>query len=209
MLLTPDLAEPLLDSGVDLIVVGIDGFSAEVYERVRLGGKRDELYRNIESLLAVRQERDFGPEVQVQFIELAENAGELEAFSAHWLARGATLKVRKQMSWGGTFRTALAVPAEERIPCPWALTMMHVFWDGRVPRCSGDIEGEEGSGNAWHASLADLWQRLGGYRENHLQRRFDRLPARCSTCTDWMVGAARRIRPLHENALAQCVEMTR
>jgi hypothetical protein len=73
--------------------------------------------------------------------------------------------------------------------------MMHVFWDGRVPRCPGDTEGEEGVGNAWDESLSDLWRRLGDYREKHLARRFDELPDRCHECKDWMVGAANRIRP--------------
>ena len=62
-------------------------------------------------------------------------------------------------------------------------------------RCPGDTEGEEGEGNAWHASLSDLWARLGGYRDLHLARSFDALPERCKTCTDWMTGAAERVRP--------------
>lgn len=195
MLLKPELAEPLLDSGADLMVFGIDGLSRETYERIRVGGKRDELYANIEYFLATRHTRGTGPEVQVQFIEMDENAHELEAFTAYWLPRGATVKVRRKLSWGARFATPLCVPTDERIPCPWALTMMHVFWDGRIPRCPGDTEGEESVGNAWDEPLAVLWHRLGVYREKHLKRRFDELPERCQTCKDWMVGVAKRIRP--------------
>jgi hypothetical protein len=36
---------------------------------------------------------------------------------------------------------------------------------------------------------------LGGYRQLHLEHRFDELPDRCQSCKDWMVGAAQRIRP--------------
>jgi hypothetical protein len=100
------------------------------------------------------------------------------------------------LSWGGQFETHLQVPNEERIPCPWACTMMHVFWDGRVPRCPGDTEGQEGSGNAWDEPLSVLWARLGHNRDLHLQHRFDELPERCHTCTDWMTGSADRIKPL-------------
>lgn len=195
MLLTPDLAEPILDSGVDVVVFGIDGFSREIYERIRVGGNRDVVYANVEHLLARRQARRTGPEIQVQFIEMDENTHEIEAFCAHWLAHGATLKLRNKLSWGGTFKTPLCIPREERIPCPWAMTQMHVYWDGRVPRCPGDIEGEESVGNAWFDSLATLWQRLGTYRDLHMRREFDQLPARCQRCKDWMVGAAKRIRP--------------
>jgi hypothetical protein len=76
------------------------------------------------------------------------------------------------------------------------MTMMHVFWDGRVPRCPGDTEGDEGAGNAWHESLAVLWDRLGEYRDHHLALEFDLLPERCQSCKDWMTGAAKRIRPV-------------
>lgn len=195
LLLTRDVADLLLDSGVDLIVIGIDGFTKATYEAVRVGSDRDTVYASVEYLLAANAARATGPEIQVQFIEMPSNAHEFRDFAAHWLPRGATVKLRNQLSWGGQFATSLAVPKEKRIPCPWAVTMMHVFWDGRVPRCPGDTEGEEGVGNAWHEPLADLWAQLGGYRDKHLQRRFDELPARCHTCTDWMTGAAERIRP--------------
>jgi pyruvate-formate lyase-activating enzyme len=194
-LLVPDLARALLGSGVDLMVFGIDGFSAPVYEQVRCGGDRDLVYRNVEFLLVERARLGTGPEIQVQFIEMPVNQGEMDAFATHWLARGATVKLRNQLSWGGQRRADLTATPPDRIPCPWALTMMHVFWDGRVPRCPGDTEGEEGSGNAWHAPLADLWAALGPYRAKHLAHRFDELPERCLTCTDWATGAAKRVKP--------------
>jgi pyruvate-formate lyase-activating enzyme len=198
MLLKPELAEPLINSGVDLVVFGIDGFSKEVYEKVRINGSRDELYNNIEHFINTRMKKKDGPEIQVQFIEMDENKHELETFKKYWLERGATVKARRMLSWGGKFETGLNAPKEERIPCPWAVTMMHVFWDGRVPRCPGDTEGDEGAGNAWDEPLKDLWARLGDYRQKHLDHRFDELPDRCQDCTDWMTGSAERIKPDEE-----------
>ncbi|MBX3462973.1 MAG: radical SAM protein [Planctomycetes bacterium] len=195
MLLTPDLADALLGAGLGQFVIGLDGFRAETYAKIRVGGDRDVVYGNVEYLLERRRQMAAGPEVMVQFIAMAENEGELPAFRDHWLPRGATVKARHMLSWGGRFGTQLCVPDEERIACPWAVTMLHVFWDGRVPRCPGDTEGDEGVGNAWQESLADLWAKLGRYRELHLQHRFAELPERCQTCRDWMVGRAERIRP--------------
>jgi pyruvate-formate lyase-activating enzyme len=200
MLLTPDLDAPLLDSGVRSIVFGIDGFAPETFQRIRVGAHRDTVYGNVERLLEARDARGGGPEIMVQFIEMDENRHELEKYRAHWLARGATLKVRHQLSWGGSVSTGPCLPPEDRIPCPWAITMMHVLWDGRVPRCPGDTEGEEGVGNAWHEPLSTLWGRLGRYRDLHMRRAFEDLPARCATCTDWMAGVARRERPADDQA---------
>ncbi len=194
MLLTPEVGDLLFECGVDLIVIGIDGHSPETYEKIRVNGNLVELYANLRYFLDARMRRDDGPEIQVQFIEMEENAHELEDFKRYWLDRGAVVKARNMLSWGGTFE-AVKIQAEERIACPWALTMMHVFWDGRVPRCPGDTEGEEGPGNAWHESLEELWGQMSHYREMHLDHRFDELPERCHVCTDWMTGAAERIRP--------------
>jgi len=198
ILLSPDFCAPLLDTGLDLIVFGIDGFTKETYEKIRVGGDRDQLYRNVEAFIEERDRRRSATEVQVQFIEMDENEHELETFKAYWLERGATVKVRRQLSWGGRLGSGLDASKLMRIPCPWALTMMHVFWDGRIARCPGDTEGEEGFGNAWHEPLAELWNKLAPYRKKHLQHRFDELPERCHTCTDWATGAAERIRPNHQ-----------
>lgn len=195
VLLTPDRAAAILDSGVDLVVVGIDGFSRETYESIRVGGNRDRLFANVDHLIELRARRRCGPEIQVQFVEMDENDHELEEFRAFWLARGASVKIRHKLSWGGRIQSPLEVPQRERIPCPWALTVLHVFWDGRVPRCSGDTEGEECVGNAAKATLQQLWERLAPYRRVQLERRFEDLPERCLFCKDWMTGAAVRERP--------------
>lgn len=193
-LLVPEVAGPLLESGVGTVVIGIDGFSAPVYASVRVNGDRDTVYRNVEHLLEQRREMAKGPEIQVQFIEMDENEHEMGTFARYWLERGATVKVRNKLSWGGRLDTPAHQEKDERIPCPWALTMMHVFWDGRVPRCSGDVEGEDFQANAWHNTLTDIWAHLAPYRQLHLDRRFDELPDRCQQCRDWMSGAAERVR---------------
>lgn len=195
MLLTPDLDDAILGSGAHLIVFGVDGFSKASFEKYRVKANRDVVYANVERLLSRRDEIGSKLAIQVQFITMEDNAHEVDDYKAHWLARNAVVKVRRQLSWGGQFETGLGISNDERIPCPWAVTMMHVFWDGRVPRCPGDTEGEEGAGNAWHDSLANLWAKLGRYRELHLERRFAELPERCHKCTDWMTGAAERVRP--------------
>ncbi len=205
--LTPEIADRIVDAPLQMVVAGIDGFSAEVYERKRVGAKRDEVYANVEGLLKKVQAAGHGPEVLVQFIEMEDNEHERDAYKEYWLERGATVKVRNQLSWGGQIVSPLALLKSDRIPCPWAMTMMHVFWDGRVPRCPGDTEGDEGFGNAWEAPLIELWAELGSYRELHMERQFAKLPDRCQTCTDWMTGASVKLRPSRKGTVETPAEM--
>ena len=60
MLLTRDLVEPLLDTGLGLIVFGIDGLSKDVFERIRIGADRDTVYANVENLLSACRTRGEG-----------------------------------------------------------------------------------------------------------------------------------------------------
>lgn len=195
MRLSPEVARGLLETSLSTIVIGIDGFTRETYEKYRVLGDRDRVYANVGYLLEERARREIGPEIMVQFIEMDDNITEFDRYRDYWLGLGATVKLRRQLSWGGKFETAIDIAEEERIPCPWAMTMMHMFWDGRVPRCPGDTEGEESAGNAWDDSLVNLWGRLADYRQLHLERRFDALPARCDNCTDWKTGASLKLRP--------------
>lgn len=202
MLLTKEVADNLLDTSPSFIVIGIDGFKKETYEKYRFLADRDVVYENVKYLIEPRAESESGPEVMVQFIEMPENADEFDDFKDYWLGVGATVKFRRQLSWGGQIETGFSVPQDNRVPCPWAVTMMHVFWDGRVPRCPGDTEGDESAGNAWDDSLVDLWANLGEYRQLHLDRKFDDLPQRCHDCSDWMTGASVKLRPTSRTSAA-------
>jgi MoaA/NifB/PqqE/SkfB family radical SAM enzyme len=200
MLMNAELCDRILGTGVDVVVFGVDGFSRGTYEGIRRGGDRNQVYSNIERFLLARQRRSKGPEIQVQFIEMDENEHELEAFTRHWLERGAVVKARRKLSWGGRVDTPFEIASGMRIPCPWAINLMDVFWDGRVPLCPGDVECSGCVGNAWDESLSELWRRLAPHRSLHLERRFDELPQRCQTCKDWTTGASEKRRPTGPSA---------
>lgn len=56
-LLDEEMAEMLLDSGISFISLDCDGYSKEVYEKVRRGGNRDKFFKNVEYLLERLNER--------------------------------------------------------------------------------------------------------------------------------------------------------
>ncbi len=198
MLLTREISRGFVATGLDRIVFGIDGYDAESYRKIRVGGDLDTVIRNIDGLLEERALRNStSPEIWVQFIDLEENAGEMAAFTEFWQARGVGVKTRKKLSWGA-YIDSKAVSREhaERIPCQWIVNLMHVLWDGRVCRCSGDHECEYEMGNVLDSSIGEIWRGpLRAERQVQLRCEFDEINDQCKECLDWKVGAAEKLPP--------------
>jgi sulfatase maturation enzyme AslB (radical SAM superfamily) len=222
MLLTPEISRGLVDAGLDGLFFGIDAATKETHAAIRRGGDLDTVLRNIDFVVqeiartfppgghntSGGQNASGGhnkPAVWVQFIEMDENEHEREAFAEYWAAEVAKgkdvgVKIRRKLSWGGYIGSpAVRRAATERIPCPWIINLMHILWDGRVGRCTGDHECNYPMGNVYDSTISDIWTGpLRRERQIHLDYRFDLLNDQCQQCIDWGVGAAER-RPYTEH----------
>ena len=104
-LMKPEYSDMLLDSGCDYISLDCDGFSKEVYESIRVGGKRDVFYSNVEYLLAEKKRRNSKVIVDVKVIEMEKNRDEVGLIVQYWRERGAWTAVRRLITWGGSVNT--------------------------------------------------------------------------------------------------------
>lgn len=71
-----DNAAKLLDSGIDLIKISIDGGSKETYEKIRVKGDYDRLVANIAMISNLRNGRTF-PQIELWTVGLPQNLHEL------------------------------------------------------------------------------------------------------------------------------------
>jgi radical SAM protein with 4Fe4S-binding SPASM domain len=196
-LLTEEAAEWVIDSGLDLIMFSLDGFSAPVFERIRVGARRDLVFANVERLLEMKTRRGLTrPRVEVQFSLMDENAHEVEPFRSYWLERGADVKIREKLTWTGAIAAGNLDPGVRRISCPWALRTCAIHWNGDVVACAVDYEGRFVAGNLADQTIEEIWTY--GHRaleRIHLARDFAHLPAPCRDCLDWQVaGGAEHFR---------------
>ncbi len=78
-LLDERLAERIIDSGLDLLVVSIDGTTSRTYRKYRIGGDFDKVLNNLKILIAKKKEmnRD-NPKVLWQFLVFRHNEHEVE-----------------------------------------------------------------------------------------------------------------------------------
>lgn len=187
---TAEVAEWVIESGLDLVMFSLDGFSADVFESIRVGARRDEVYRNVERLLEIKaRRRAAAPRVEVQFSMMEANQHEVDEFRAYWLERGADVKVREKLTWGGTVDASNLDPGLRRIACPWAMRTCAIHWNGDVVACAVDYDGRFVAGNTATATIREIW--TGAHRrlqQQHLDHAFAELPSPCRDCLDWQVA---------------------
>lgn len=193
-LLNQEMTEMVLDSGLDFISIDCDGFSKEVYEKIRVNANRDITYANIEYFLKRRAERGLKkPIVEVKVMEMQENAHEIDTIIKYWRNRGAWTTTRRLISWAGMVDEISPIAQENRVACGNAVGVMAITWDGKVVNCVMDVNAEYVCGDANTESIKEIWKRRNETMvRKHIEHRFDELPEICRNCTDWMVIGEQR-----------------
>lgn len=191
VLLTRAIAEQLLESGLDKILVSIDACSKETYDKIRIGGNFNLVCENVEKLLDMKGEKtDTHLELIAQFIIMDENEHEVEAFKKFWLERGAIVKIRPKLGWGNAIKSSIldSVAQEtERFPCAWLTRTVSIHWDGSFSQCDADVEGNYSPGHLNENSIKEVWKGiLAKRRGRHWSGDYDFEP--CNTCKDWLAG---------------------
>ena len=85
--LTPEMAEQVIRSGLDVMIVSLDGVTQEVYEIYRVGGHLDRVLDNLR--LLSQKKRELGsktPHIEWQFIVMRQNEHQMD--EARSLAAG-------------------------------------------------------------------------------------------------------------------------
>ena len=172
--------------GVKQVIVGIDAFTEETYNKIRRGGNFKRVVDNIKYM--IEQFKDKETEIILQYIVMDENEDEIEDFKTYWLNEGATIKLRLKQGWGNLVGSALLTKKQEErnMPCPWLMRNLEILWNGNVCQCDGDMDGQYICGNVNEQSIKEIWQgEMKKRREKHYRGQFDFEP--CNSCNDWQI----------------------
>lgn len=190
-----DNIDKILRSPLRRFILSLDGLSKETFEHIRAKAKWEQVYPNVERLLARRTELGVTyPTITAQFSVMPENAHEAADYKRFWEARGAEVKIRPMLEWTatGTVRSETIMHNTDfRIACPWGNNTMAIHQDGNVVACAVDYEGLFIAGNVRLQSLQELWDILGEkLRKPHREHRWRDVPNICKGCGDWQVAGA-------------------
>lgn len=193
-LLDEEMAEMLLDSGIDFVSIDCDGFSKEVYEKIRVNADRDKVYKNIEYFLMRKKERNIeNLKIEIKIMEMEENKHEIQQVLDYWRARGAWTATRRLITWGGQCENIDINANPDRIACGAAIGVLPITWDGRVANCVSDTDLQYCCGDVNKETIRDIWARRNdNFLKYHMEHRWRELPIACQQCNDWMIVGENR-----------------
>lgn len=190
MLLSGDKAVTVTENA-DIVIVTLDGSTAETYESVRVNSSFERVTQNLKNFLRMRGNLGH-PHCVIRIIRMQDTETEIEAFRMYWsnkIGKGDIIQVSECIDWAGSIRYRGVHRDQEqtkRHPCRMLWKNMTVYHDGRVSPCCYDAEGELIVGSILNQSLGEIWNgsSLTDVRELHLSYQFEKIPI-CSRCRNW------------------------
>ncbi|MDZ7391295.1 MAG: radical SAM protein [candidate division KSB1 bacterium] len=172
----PTVVADTVTSGLDTVVVSLDGADRQTYELYRRGGSFDRVTRGVRNLVTTRERLlSSTPRVFVQFLVLRHNEHQLPSIRLLASELGADRLLVKTAQVATAAEAEQFLPRQERyrryriqqghlvpkgtrrLPCrrPWLSAVVNS--DGRVSPCCFDKDGRYAMGNVAEAPLAAIW----------------------------------------------------
>ncbi|MBW2118973.1 MAG: radical SAM protein [Deltaproteobacteria bacterium] len=192
-------AKAVIQAGLDAMYVGIDAFTEETYNKIRVGGNFKKAVENVIRYRDLLGEYGNGEQkLFVQFVVGGINEDEVSDFKVFWKEKRISVKIRPKVSWAGLVDATNLAKNEKiiRKPCYWLMRTINICADGRIALCSVDVHCRVTCGDVNTATIKEVWQgKLRQYRILHKQDRFDQLPEMCRECSDWQSAYASYVLP--------------
>lgn len=159
-LIDEDMAEKIIESGLNNIIFSVDAVSEETYNRIKCGSDFELINRNIEYLIELRNKKNLiEPRVHIQMIDMKQTHDELTAFIDYWRVRADNVRVAIYQSPDGkpNDRNRIQNKPDSIFPCPQLWQRLVIGWDGNVYACIGDNACRNPLGNLNNCSIYDIW----------------------------------------------------
>ncbi len=202
--LTPDMARKTVESGLDRIIISIDGTTQETYEQYRVGGQLQKVLEGTRNLVEARETAGSAtPHIIFQFLVVKPNEHQID--EVHRLAKELgvdEVKLKTAQIYDYAQGSHL-IPEQEQYAryrknndgtysiknkllnhC-WKLWHSCVItWDGKVVPCCFDKDASYRMGELQQTTFEDIWRSPGyqHFRARILQSRKD--IDICQNCTE-------------------------
>jgi MoaA/NifB/PqqE/SkfB family radical SAM enzyme len=176
-LITEEVAQGMIDAGLDAINISVDAAGKEVFESTRVHLKYDEVTDNIRTLARLRRASGkTHPKLILSFVRQHNSADEA-AFIAEWTPVADKIHITDLHNWAGTLNDK----TEVNYPCYRLWLTFTVLWDGRVSMCCADFDGRHIFGDLRTQTIAEVWNSP-VYRAARRQHLESGGPGICRSC---------------------------
>jgi len=176
-LITEDIAQGMIDAGLDAINISVDAAGKDVFERTRLNLDYDTVVANIRSLARLRREAGrTHPKLILSFVR-QNNSAEEQEFIREWSQVADKIHITDLHNWAGTLNARSAV----QFPCYRLWLTFTVLWDGRVSLCCADFDGRHILGDLRTSTIEQVWNSP-AYRAVRRQHLESGGPEICRSC---------------------------
>ncbi len=124
----------LVKSGLDRIVIGIDGSTQEIYEKTRVKGNLERVIANTKKLIsAKKRQRSKRPLVEIQFVQKPFNIHQTDDVAT--LAKELGADMFTPVKLGAFWVEVDPVPTQPSKKCPIPWSSVVIQWNGDVTVC--------------------------------------------------------------------------
>jgi radical SAM protein with 4Fe4S-binding SPASM domain len=199
--LTPSQAKKIVESGLDVITISIDGITQEVYEQYRINGSLPAVLEGLKNLIQAKKQLQVKyPLVKAQFLVFRHNESQISTFKEMAYRMGVDLveiktaqlyEVEKKVGWlpantqYSRYETnengSIQIKGKYKNKCWKQWSSSVITWDGNVAPCCFDKDVEFLLGNVFETGFKLIWfgHKLTKMRAQILQRQQD-----ISICTN-------------------------
>ena len=190
-LLTQEMAENLIQSGLTQIQVSLDAHSEETYKISRNSEKYYEVFNNVLTLIKIKEKtKSKTPIVRLTFVEHEKNKHETNQFINFWTNKADLISVQKLVAYKNTpeflkKKELQAKKPEKKYECYMPLMQLSIKSDGEVHPCCTVYGMNINIGNINQQHMRDIWNsKLRVYLKNiHTKKNGDSF-AICKDCLD-------------------------
>ncbi len=176
--LNKEKAEEIIESGLDRLIISLDGVDAETYKKYRRGGDFNRVIENIKIMVKTKKEfKSSIPFIELQFIVFKHNEHQIkdikklskelgvdklslktaqlyEFEEGNELMPGLVKYSRYQQSTDGKYKIKGKLPNH----CYRSWSGSVITWDGEVVPCCFDKDGDHRFGNIMESDYKDILQ---------------------------------------------------
>ncbi len=155
--LLEDSAYRLVESGIDRILIALDGIDEETYSSAR--GTYASYKKACAGILALLRAKDrlkSDTLVDVQLIDFGQNRADIEHFDRKWSDAGATVLIKPVFPYPD-IKTNGHISEIWSAPCTWPFLGMVITVDGLAVPCCSDYNSENVVGDATRQGLQEIW----------------------------------------------------